>query len=175
MVGAAATHDDYRLLMSGFPTGVAVITALDGDGHPHGLTCTSLSSVTLAPPTLLVCLNTNSGTLAAVRCSHSFAVNLLHSQGRKAATVFSSNVVDRFGLIAWRPTPVIESVWLHRDAFAVAECKVSQIIPVGDHEVVLGEVVNIVYASATPLLYGMRQFSSWHPELTGSTEQRPEG
>ncbi|MGH3800621.1 MAG: flavin reductase family protein, partial [Pseudonocardiaceae bacterium] len=56
----------FRDLMSSFPTGVSVVTALDREGHPWGATCSSLSSVTLSPPTLLVCLREQAGTLHAV-------------------------------------------------------------------------------------------------------------
>src|SRR5439155_979792 len=62
MTGAAANvahtavPDRFRAMMSAFPTGVAVVTTTDADGRPHGMTCSSVCSVTLEPPTLLVCL-----------------------------------------------------------------------------------------------------------------------
>jgi flavin reductase (NADH) len=52
--------------MSSFPTGVSIVTAMDRHGHPRGATCSSLASVTLSPPTLLVCLREHGGTLLAV-------------------------------------------------------------------------------------------------------------
>jgi flavin reductase (DIM6/NTAB) family NADH-FMN oxidoreductase RutF len=156
-------RDDYRLLMSCFPTGVAVVTALDAEGAPHGLTCTSLTSVTLSPPTLLVSLSTGSGTLAALRATGAFAVNLLHARGRPAAEIFSSQVPDRFSRLAWRRFGASGCPWLVDNAFAAAECQVSDSMPVGDHEVVFGTVTRLTHTSDLPLLYGMRQFSSWLP------------
>ena len=93
----SASIDGYRDFMSMFPTGVAVVTALDLYGMPHGLTCTALASVTLNPPTLLVCLHTGSGTLAAVRARGVFAVNLSHSGARGTAELFGSATTDRAG------------------------------------------------------------------------------
>jgi flavin reductase (DIM6/NTAB) family NADH-FMN oxidoreductase RutF len=152
---------EYRELMSCFPTGVAVVTALDADGGTHGMTCTSLVSVTLHPPTLLVCLHRGSGTLKAVRARGCFGVNLLHAEARHTATLFSSPAPDRFEQVAWEPSEALGVPWLTGDAFALAECRVVVISPVGDHEVVLGNVVNTVLHTRTPLLYGMRRFSAW--------------
>lgn len=159
-----AAPDEFRALMATFPTGVAIITATDRDGRQHGLTCTSLCPVTLDPPTLLVCLNLLSGTLGGVEDAGGFAVNLLHDRGRSAADVFSSAVPDRFGRTRWRPSPRVRQPWLVDDAFAVAECRVAGISVVGDHAVVLGEIVNIEQAPDMPLLYGMRRFARWWPD-----------
>jgi flavin reductase (DIM6/NTAB) family NADH-FMN oxidoreductase RutF len=154
-----ASPADYRDLMSAFPTGVAVVTSMDSSGQPRGMTCSSLSSVTLAPPTLLTCLRTDSGTLGAVRHHGGFAVNLLHARGRAAAELFSSAAQDRFGLVRWRPS-CSGLPWLVADAFALAECTVSGMAEVGDHTVVFGAVEKVTMVRDTPLLYGMRRFSA---------------
>lgn len=156
----SVTAADHRALMSLFPTGVAVITAIDENNAPHGMTCTSLSSVTLNPPTLLVCLNRSSGTLRAVHGGR-FGVNLLHARGRRAAEVFSTAVDDRFGEVRWKHSAVTGMPWLADDAHAFAGCVVRQSTVVGDHAVVLGEVHEIVADHDIPLLYGMRGFSAW--------------
>ncbi len=153
--------------MSAFCTGVTIITAVDRDGRPHGLTCTSLTSVTLAPPTLMVCLNIASGTLGAIRDSGRFAVNLLHDRGRRAAEVFSSAAHDRFERFPWQHGKAGQ-VLLVEDAFAMAECRVAEAVAVGDHVAVFGEVVNVEQTEETPLLYGMRRFASWESQAVRS-------
>ncbi|WP_240519344.1 flavin reductase family protein [Amycolatopsis antarctica] len=154
-----------RDFMSAFCTGVTVITSIDGEGRPHGLTCTSLASVTLSPPTLLVCLNTGSGTLAALRQSGGFAVNLLHERGRRAAETFASRAADRFDRVRWCRSGTVGQPWLTDDAFALAECEVADTVAVGDHVVVFGRVVGVEHVPEVPLLYGMRTFSSWFAAL----------
>ena len=79
---AVPETEGFRALMTRFPTGVTVVTAMDGGGRPQGMTCSSLASVCLRPPTLLVCLRTLSATQRAVEATGAFAVNLLHSGGR---------------------------------------------------------------------------------------------
>lgn len=159
---AACHSDDFRSLMSAFPTGVSVVTSVGVDGLPRGLTCSSLASVTVEPPTLLVCLNKYSTTLAALEISGRFAVNLLHHEGRRAARIFADPAVDRFGLVPWDFSPAGGMPRLIEDAFAFAECMVTRILRVGDHAVIVGMVTHAERQEASPLLYGMRAFASWH-------------
>ena len=149
----------FRDLMSSFPTGVAIVTGMHPDGAPRGMTCSSITSVTLLPPTLLVCLHVGSGTLEAVSAHGGFAVNLLHDGARHAAEVFSSAVPDRFRQVSWR-TSASGIPWLDEDAFAVAECQVSSLLTVGDRAVVFGEVRHVQQAEGTPLLHVHRRFTS---------------
>jgi flavin reductase (DIM6/NTAB) family NADH-FMN oxidoreductase RutF len=154
----------FRGVMSCFPTGVAVITAQDGRSQPHGMTCTSLASVTLVPATLAVCLDCGSGTLAAVRASGAFGLNLLRAQARGVAEIFAAPVPDRFGRVPWRAAERTGVPWLIRDACAFAECELAGLWVVGDHAIVLGQVVRAVSQPDAPLLYGNRTFAAWRAD-----------
>jgi flavin reductase (DIM6/NTAB) family NADH-FMN oxidoreductase RutF len=159
--GEQVDLDRFQDLMSSFPTGVSVVTVRDKAGRPWGATCSSLSSVTIYPPTLLVCLREHGGTLRAVLASRRFAVNLLHASGRRAAVVFSSLHIDKFAEIPWEPWGASGLPFLHRDAFAVAACDVVEEVPIGDHRIVIGQVSDISVSVGVPLLYGLRRYSSW--------------
>lgn len=154
------TPDAFRGFMSSYFTGVTIITSIDGDERPHGLTCNSLTSVTLDPPTLLVCLDTRSGTLAAVSSRGEFTVNLLDDGAQSTAELFASPKPDRFDQVAWQRTALTGLPWLVEDAFAVAECQVAETLIVGDHAVLFGRVVNVQASPGNPLLYGMGTFSA---------------
>ncbi|MGI5500324.1 flavin reductase family protein [Lentzea sp. CA-135723] len=159
-----ALRSGFRSFMAGFPTGVAIITAVDADGTPRGMTCSSLCSVTLAPPTLLACLRTGSPTLAAVLRRGVFAVNLVHGEARATAELFASGAQDRFDRVRWRAGT--GGPHLPDDAHAVADCAVRRAEPVGDHHVVFGEVLRIAEGDATdPLLYGMRRYARLPTEV----------
>jgi flavin reductase (DIM6/NTAB) family NADH-FMN oxidoreductase RutF len=145
--------------MGSFPTGVSVVTTI-GDGGPRGMTCSSLTSVCLEPPTLAVCLHSASSTLSAVVQTSRFAVNLLHARGERAALAFASAVSDRFALVGWQPSPT-GLPWLTEDAFAVAECQVVSTTVLGDHTMVFGEVSSVSQSPESPLVYGRRSFRSW--------------
>jgi flavin reductase (NADH) len=154
---------DFRSLMAGFPTGVAVVTTAEPTGRPRGLTCSSICSVTLTPPTLLVCIRVGSPTLdAMLRCS-TFAMNLLHEHARATAELFASGDPDRFSRVRWRSEPDFGGPHLVDDAHAVADCRISRHERVGDHTVVFGEVFRAELhppAQSRPLLYGLRQYLS---------------
>ena len=152
-------RDAFRGFMSTYFTGVAVITSLDEADRPHGLTCNSLTSITLSPPTLLICLDQASGTLAALLATRTFAVNLLHDRGKRAAEIFASRDPDRFRRVPWQRSAHTGVPLLAEDAYAAAECEVTDTTVVGDHMVVFGRVVHVRNDTESPLLYGMREFA----------------
>jgi flavin reductase (DIM6/NTAB) family NADH-FMN oxidoreductase RutF len=163
---SADVTSGFRSLMAQFPTGVAVVTSADDDNRPWGMTCSSLCSVTLEPPTLLVCLRQGSPTLAAMLDRKTFAVNLLHAGAQPVAELFASGTPCRFDLIAWDFGPSAGGPHLHQAAHAIADCQISNVEPVGDHLVVFGEAYQVTVEQASPerrspLLYGRRQFRSW--------------
>ncbi|MFD7443587.1 flavin reductase family protein [Streptomyces sp. NPDC059909] len=148
--------------MSRFPTGVAVITALDALGAPWGMTCTSVCSVSLRPPTLLVCLRLGSPTLRAVLDLRTFGLNLLHSDARGTSELFASGDGDRFERVRWQLDEEAAGPHLTEDAHTTADCEVVHTAPVGDHMVVFGEVRRVTERhQPTPLLYGLRQYACW--------------
>ncbi|GAA1033510.1 MULTISPECIES: flavin reductase family protein [Amycolatopsis] len=152
--------DGFRSMMRSFPTGVAVVTALDEAGEPVGMTCSAVCSVTLAPPTLLVCLRVGP-TLKAVTGGKIFAVNFLHSKARAVAELFASGAADRFDHVTWA-AGANGGPRLVRDAHVIACCRVSKTEPVGDHVVVFGEVETVEEQDGhRPLLYGRRRYHAW--------------
>jgi flavin reductase (DIM6/NTAB) family NADH-FMN oxidoreductase RutF len=158
------TGPQFRQLMSAFPTGVAVVTTTTPEETPRGMTCSAVSSVTLTPPTILICLQQGTRTAVAVRETGTFAVNLLHSRSRAVAEVFAAPVGDRFALVDWKfSLHRLPMLW--RDAFAFAECHVTDTVDVGDHTVYFGHVDVIDQVDDVPLVYGLREFGTWQPGI----------
>ncbi len=161
--------DRFRALMSTFPTGVAVVTATRPDGRPQGMTCSSLCSVAVDPPTLLVCARRVSPSLQAMLLRSLFAVNLLHARARATAELFASGAADRFDRVRWEAAPPYGGPHLVDAAHTVADCRISRIVEVGDHVVVFGEVYRTERRGpADPLLYGLRAYASWSPGAEAS-------
>lgn len=159
---------DFRQLMTAFPSGVAVVTAFDEHGHPWGMTCSSLCSVAVTPPTLLVCLRRGGPTLGAVLRQAMFTVNLLHHGARATAELFASGDPHRFDRVPWRLPPGRGGPRLIRTTHAVADCVVAGSHEVGDHTVVFGRVLRAEHHGAlSPLLYGLRRYAAWPREEDG--------
>lgn len=155
----------FRGVMATLPACVAVVTAVAPDGRPWGMTCTSISSVTLKPPTLLACLRAASPTLAAILAARTFTVNLLHHRARPAAELFASAAPDRFERVRWRPGLGAGGPHLLDDARVLIDCRLAGSIPAGDHVITLGEARAIHWLTTDPpLMYGYRHYASWPSE-----------
>ncbi|MFE6406632.1 flavin reductase family protein [Streptomyces sp. NPDC057837] len=159
---AAPEPTDIRPLMASFPSGVSVVTALDADSAPRGMTCSSLASVALDPATLVVCLRTAGPTLRAALDSGHFALNLLHEEARSVSDLFASAGTDRFARAEWRLPLGAAGPHLTEAALAVADCTVVHAVEVGDHTAVFGRVTRVTQTDGrSPLLYGRRRYARW--------------
>ena len=126
----------FRRVIGSFMSGVVVITTTH-DGQPYGMTVSAVSSLSMEPPMLLVCLNSASGTQEAVRRSGRFAVNILaEDQGRLAERFAKPGASDKFDGVAVRTGHT--GVPLLDGALAVVECQVAEAVTGGTHRVFLG-------------------------------------
>lgn len=139
-----------RRTMGRFATGVAVVTT-NLDGESHGMTVNSLTSVSLDPPMLLVCFTKGARTTECVRESGWFAVNILGARQEAVSNTFARRGEDHFeGL----DLPEHASgVPLIPGALAHVVCRVGQVVPGGDHEVVFGLVEDVFEREGSPLLF----------------------
>ncbi len=166
---------ELRDLMTRFPTGVGIVTSANADGVPCGLTCNSLTSVCLTPPTLLVCVLSTSRTLAAAIERGAFALNLLCAGSRHLAERFALTGADKFLGVSWRPSPS-GLPWLVDDTVAMADCAVTGAFEMGDHTVLLGRLDALSLRDASPLLYGHRRYAEMpHPVMTPPSRTGEDG
>src|SRR5687767_14765606 len=136
------SEQTFRHVIGHFASGVTVLTTR-GDGEDVGATASAVSSLSLDPPMLLVCLNQRSSTQAAIQASGRFAVNILgEEQGVVAERFASSRGTDKFaGLTVERGE---EGIPLLADALASCECRVSESVVAGTHRVFLSDVTRAV-------------------------------
>lgn len=131
---------DLRSAMSRFATGVTVVTTCDAEGDPVGTTATAVTSLSLAPPLVLVCLARTSNTLAALQGRGAFAVNVLAEQHAALALAFARpGAADGWGPHAPAAGPTGSP--FVPDAMAVLDCELHDVLHGGDHAIVVGRVV----------------------------------
>jgi flavin reductase (DIM6/NTAB) family NADH-FMN oxidoreductase RutF len=147
-------------IMSAFPTGVAIVTTLDAEGSPRGLTSNAVCSVSADPPLVLVCVDRTSRTLPALLAAKGFVVNFVAAGSHELAARFASKADDKFDGIDWRPAPSGRP-WLHADAVAYADCVTDQEVEAGDHVILVGRVEagRPPGPESQPLMYFRRSFS----------------
>ena len=141
----------YRRTCSLFATGITVVTTVDENGHPHGLTINSFSSVSLEPPLVLVSIDRRNAILGHFLTSKWFVVNILSEDQEEISRRFSSVCEDRFEGVEWSRgefgVPVLGGV------LAEMECAVMETFEAGDHAVLIGEVRRAGYREGWPLVY----------------------
>jgi flavin reductase (DIM6/NTAB) family NADH-FMN oxidoreductase RutF len=141
----------YRAVFGHFATGVAVITVAGSAGE-GGLTANAVCSVSLDPLLALVCFEQSARTLPLVREAGRFAVNVLQAGSEDVARVFASKVpeAEKVRSVAHRleaGMPILDA------ALAWIVCDVRELIPAGDHEIAIGEVVAMDVSDGEPLLW----------------------
>jgi flavin reductase (DIM6/NTAB) family NADH-FMN oxidoreductase RutF len=170
--------ETFRSIMSAFPSGVTVVTTVDADNRPVGVTCSATCSVSQDPPLLLVCLHRASSVLTALLERGGFVVNFLRDNRENTSALFASRAGDRFASVPWEASPRSGLPWLPMDTIAHAECRVAHTVEAGDHLVVLGAIVHgAAHEARAPLMYWRRSYGSWPAEedtmavaLTHATE-----
>ena len=145
----------YRRTIGRFATGVTVITTRH-DGRNYGMTASAVTSLSLEPPMLLVCVNKRTWVHDAVRGSNVFAVNVLALGQDHIARQFAQPAEDKFAGVPFDDG--VLGVPVLREALAHFECRVTDRITGGTHTVFLGEVLAVGATDREPLLYYCGQF-----------------
>jgi flavin reductase (DIM6/NTAB) family NADH-FMN oxidoreductase RutF len=144
-------RERYREVVGHFATGVAIVTC-DGPAGPAGLTTNAVTSLSLRPLLLLVCFDNGSRTLAAVRASGRFAVNVLAAGQDDLARVFASKRVAREKFEAVTHT-VAHGVPVLDGALAWLACDLRELLPGGDHTIGIGAVTHVDAGDGEPLIW----------------------
>lgn len=142
--------ESFRRALRRFATGVTVVT-VDHDGELHGMTASSFASVSLEPPLVLVCLDKTSRTRALILEKGSFAINVLAGDQEEVSRSFSRRGTKPFDQLphhaGTRGDPLLDG------AIAWIECRLEEMVPAGDHDIFVGEVLACGDRDGAPLLY----------------------
>jgi flavin reductase (DIM6/NTAB) family NADH-FMN oxidoreductase RutF len=145
----------FKQALSRLAAGVSIVSTARG-GDRRGVTATAVCSVSAAPPTILVCVNSATGTCQMIKESGHFAVNLLAEHHQPVAEVFAGRGGlqgdERFGHGDWiageqRGLPILST------ALAALECRVDQAIEAGTHIVFFGIIESAYFAENPPLIF----------------------
>jgi flavin reductase (DIM6/NTAB) family NADH-FMN oxidoreductase RutF len=148
---------DLRRALGRFGTGVTIVSTLDAQGVPTGVTANSFSSVSLDPPIVLWSLRRASPSLAAFDATGRFVINVLALEQVELSRRFASPVADKFAGVGHTRglggLPVVEG------CAAVFECRTEQRLEVGDHVLFLGLVEAYGHQVGPTLLYCQGQYA----------------
>jgi flavin reductase (DIM6/NTAB) family NADH-FMN oxidoreductase RutF len=141
----------FRQLLGRFATGVTVLTSRAASGDPIGMTASSVASVSLNPPLVLVSVDKGNDMHAALESATHFVLNILSADQEALSRRFAADEPDRFRGVSYhtneRGIAVLDGVVAH------VECEKRTSVPAGDHTVFFGTVVGGDVTDRRPLLY----------------------
>lgn len=151
--GSPAADQGFRDAMRRLAGSVTVVT-VSNNGERHGTTATAVTSLSMAPPSLLVCFNRDSRLHALLSAAERFCVNLLHTDNVEVSRLFSSPVTsaERFAIGSWRldegAAPYLDN------AQSSIQCAKDQQIDYGSHTIFIGRVLAVRNRpEISPLIY----------------------
>ena len=134
-----------------FPSGVTVVTLMDGDGRPTGITVNSFSSLSLSPPLLMFSVGSHQVSCRWIEMQDHFTVNVHAADQEAVAWQFARPHTDKFEGIGWREgangLPVLDGAVAH---FA---CRKWSMMEGGDHKIVVGEILDFDSAPHDSLIF----------------------
>ena len=146
-------RDVFRHVIGHFASGVTVITTRQ-DGKDFGMTASAVSSLSMDPPMLLVCINRRNPTQQAVSASRVFAVNILAREQEDVSRACASRRVEESRRLEGIPyheeatgSPVLDH------AIAFLDCRVEHDYDGGDHIIFVGRVEAAGARDGEPLVY----------------------
>ncbi len=147
--------NQFKQVMRHFATGVMVLTVRDGEGM-HAVTVNGLTSVSLNPLLMLVCIEKNAHSHHLLHSTRAFALNILSDAQRELGERFAFDRAARS-----RPSDFVKGYLgetgslIFYDSLGFLECRVTDEYPGGDHTIFLAEVINAEAKEgpAGPLIY----------------------
>lgn len=145
-----------RNALGRYPTGVAIVTAVDESRQPFGMTINSFASVSLSPPLISWCIDRRAASYAAFCRTGRFAVTVLSEQQAELAYRFATRGANKFRDIPLHgcEPPVIPG------GCAWYLCETHGSIPLGDHSLLIGHVIDFAATTERPLVFADGQFRS---------------
>ncbi len=143
----------FRSAMRRLASGVAIVTA-QGEEAPVGMAATSITSLTMDPPAVLVCINQSASIHPHLSPKAPISINILSQHQRDVSAAFGGTVArdKRFTVGHWVPDhnalPMLD------EAQANLSCAIEQIMPYGTHSIVIARVEAVrVSEMVEPLIF----------------------
>lgn len=147
--------------MSCFTTGVTVVTA-HTQGQDWGMTCNSFNTVSLDPAMVLWSVRKTSASHPAFVTAGGYMVNVLGAQQKDLALNFAQGTqtvrfADQQLVRGLNQHPRLEGV------IAWFDCRIAQVVSAGDHDILIGEVLDFGVQAGHGLAYAQRSFGVLAP------------
>jgi 3-hydroxy-9,10-secoandrosta-1,3,5(10)-triene-9,17-dione monooxygenase reductase component len=148
----------FKDAMSRFATGVTIVSGMD-EGEPVGFTCQSFISLSLDPPFVALAPARTSTSWPRIARAGSFCVNVLAQHQKGLCQGFAVSGGPKFVGVDWRPAPA-SGAPLIEGSLAWVDCGVELVHDAGDHELIIGRVLDLGTGEGSPLLLFRSELST---------------
>lgn len=157
----AIAADLFRNVLSNYPTGVSIVTGdVPGQG-PVGLVVGTFTSLSLEPALVSFMPAKSSTSWPKIQSSGAFCVNVLGANQGELCRQFSAPGGNKFEGVDWKPaatgSPLLSGV------MAWVDCRIEQVFDSGDHQIVVGRVIDLrVESDELPMTFLRGSFGQVH-------------
>lgn len=164
------SSDKFRRVLSHYATGVTIVTAVTESG-PVGMTCNSVTAVSLDPPLILLCPARTSDTWPLIAQAGQFVVNVMARDQETLVRQFARKDADRFAGVATHDRE--HGVGLD-GAVAWIECVTEHEHEAGDHTIAVAKVLRLdAHLERDPLVFFRGKYGSFHHGEITTTSPAP--
>ncbi|HVA25437.1 MAG TPA: flavin reductase family protein [Chloroflexota bacterium] len=161
----AVDESDLRRAVARFAAGVTIVAAAGKKRQPRGMTVSAFLFVSFEPPLIVASVASGVPALAAIEQRHAFGVSILAVDQQTLSDRFASEEEGRFEGVAHEVLP--SGAVTIGGAIASLDCALQQVLPLGDHTILVGKVQAAAFREGRPLLYYRGKYGSFHT-LTAS-------
>jgi flavin reductase (DIM6/NTAB) family NADH-FMN oxidoreductase RutF len=132
-------QDNFRKAMRSYVYSVSILSNVSESKEYHAITVSSVTSVSIDPPSILVCINKTAGIHDSIKLGSKYCINLLTKDHEELSNICSSyeEEKNRFASDLWD----ISNIPFIKDAQANIFCEVDQLIEYHTHTIVIGKVI----------------------------------
>ncbi|MBV8524182.1 MAG: flavin reductase [Acetobacteraceae bacterium] len=165
---SGAVTAEFKRAMRRLASTVTIISTADVNGNRYGMTATAVSSVSMDPPSLLICVNQNASIHAPLLERGAFCINVLTTEHEELVNAFSGRLSgsERFTVGEWRDDasgiPYLDGAQCN------LVCDIDTVMPFGTHSIIIGLVTGVRVAEGiTPLIYADGKLAASQSLTTG--------
>lgn len=144
--------DEFRAVMKLWASGVTIVTARAGETI-HGMTVSDFSGASLSPPLVVICADRTSITHSVIRDGKCFAVNVLAAGQEELSNRFASKKEEHRRFEGLALATGMTGAPLIPDVLANFDCSLVATHEVGDHDIYVGKVEEMIVRDLEPLIY----------------------
>jgi flavin reductase (DIM6/NTAB) family NADH-FMN oxidoreductase RutF len=133
---------DFRKAMRNYIYSVSILSNKNIDGELNAITVSSVTSISMEPPSLLVCINKSSRIHDTLIKNSDFCINLLNKNQQEISNICSTDSLydQRFDHDKWNT----QTIPFLEEAQANIFCSIEDFVPYHTHTIVIGRVLNAI-------------------------------